>query len=82
MSCYFAILKSIGGLALFQVANGAIDVFRHVFMYFCENKFRPNSFWFVILRSIISMIMFLILGIVLLSISNNDKDKDNNNHNH
>ncbi|APG58319.1 virion membrane protein A9 [BeAn 58058 virus] len=51
MSCYFAILKSIGGLALFQVANGAIDIFRQIFMHFCETKFRPNSFLFVLLRS-------------------------------
>ncbi|WVM36497.1 IMV membrane protein [Sheeppox virus] len=77
MLCYFTILKSIGGLALFQVANGAVDIFRHVFMYFCENNFRPNSFWFVILRSIFTMIMFLILGIVILSISNNENKKEN-----
>ncbi|AAR07456.1 100L [Yaba monkey tumor virus] len=76
MSCYFAILKSIGGLALFQVANSAIDMFRHIFMYFCENKLRPNSFWFVIARSIFSMIMFLVLGVVLISIFNNIDDKD------
>ncbi|PWG67653.1 hypothetical protein DEM28_27400, partial [Enterobacter mori] len=51
-------------------------IFRHVFMYFCENNFRPNSFWFVILRSIFTMIMFLILGIVILSISNNENKKE------
>ncbi|AGU99781.1 m98L [Myxoma virus] len=76
MPCYIAILKSIGGLALFQVANGAIDMFRHMFMYVCENTFRPNSFWFVVIRSIISMVMFLILGVVLLSISSNDEKTD------
>ncbi|QHR82640.1 MV membrane protein [Brazilian porcupinepox virus 1] len=75
MSCYYAIIKSIGGLALFQVANGAIDIFRQIFMYFCENKFRPNSFWFVFFRSVISMVMFLILGIILLSISNNTNNE-------
>nr|WGO62726.1 IMV membrane protein [Wadden Sea poxvirus] len=71
MSCYSTILKSVGSLALFQVANGTIDLFRHVFMYFCEQKLRPNSFWFVITRSIIGMIMYLTLGIILLSISEN-----------
>ncbi|AEN03700.1 essential In early morphogenesis [Yokapox virus] len=68
-SCYITILKSIGGLALFQVANGAIDLFRHFFMYFCENKLRHNSFWFVIIRSIFSMVMYLVLGLILIYIS-------------
>ncbi|QHG62659.1 IMv membrane protein [Cetacean poxvirus 1] len=70
MYCYPAILKSIGGLAFFQVANGAIDLFRHLFMYFCEQKLRPNSFWFVIAKTIIGMLMYLTLGIILLYISN------------
>ncbi|QDJ95042.1 IMV membrane protein [Hypsugopox virus] len=76
MSCYSAVLKSIGGLALFQVANGAIDMFRHIFMYFCEQKLRPTSFWFVIAKSIVSMVMFLILGVVILSISNNSNENE------
>ncbi|SNB54095.1 CPXV141 protein [Cowpox virus] len=79
MSCYTAILKSVGGLALFQVANGAIDLCRHFFMYFCEQKLRPNSFWFVVVRAIASMIMYLVLGIVLLYISEQDDKKKPNN---
>ncbi|AST09521.1 Viral membrane associated early morphogenesis protein [NY_014 poxvirus] len=75
-SCYITILKSIGGLALFQVANGAIDLFRHFFMYFCEHKLRHNSFWFVIIRSIAGMIMYLVLGIILLYISEKKNDND------
>lgn len=82
MSCYTAILKSVGGLALFQVANGAIDLCRHFFMYFCEQKLRPNSFWFVVVRAIASMIMYLVLGIALLYISEqNDKKNTNNDSN-
>nr|WOG35525.1 MV membrane protein [Vaccinia virus]WOG35753.1 MV membrane protein [Vaccinia virus]WOG35981.1 MV membrane protein [Vaccinia virus] len=81
MSCYTAILKSVGGLALFQVANGAIDLCRHFFMYFCEQKLRPNSFWFVVVRAIASMIMYLVLGIVLLYISEQDNKKNTNNAN-
>ncbi|AAB96461.1 10.6k virion membrane protein [Vaccinia virus Ankara] len=79
MSCYTAILKSVGGLALFQVANGAIDLCRHFFMYFCEQKLRPNSFWFVVVRAIASMIMYLVLGIALLYISEQDNKKNTNN---
>ncbi|AQY54901.1 IMV membrane protein [Vaccinia virus] len=79
MSCYTAILKSVGGLALFQVANGAIDLCRHFFMYFCEQKLRPNSFWFVVVRAIASMIMYLVLGIALLYISEQDDKKNTNN---
>lgn len=79
MSCYTAILKSVGGLALFQVANGAIDLCRHFFMYFCEQKLRPNSFWFVVVRAIASMIMYLVLGIELLYISEQDDKKNTNN---
>ncbi|WDP18107.1 IMV membrane protein A9 [Monkeypox virus] len=79
MSCYTAILKSVGGLALFQVANGAIDLCRHFFMYFCEQKLRPNSFWFVVVRAIASMIMYLVLGIALLYISKQDDKKNTNN---
>ncbi|UZC80941.1 V141; CPXV-BR_144 V141 [Cowpox virus] len=81
MSCYTAILKSVGGLALFQVANGAIDLCRHFFMYFCEQKLRPNSFWFVVVRAIASMIMYLVLGIALLYISEQDDKKNTNNAN-
>ncbi|ATB55183.1 CPXV141 protein [Cowpox virus] len=81
MSCYTAILKSVGGLALFQVANGAIDLCRHFFMYFCEQKLRPNSFWFVVVRAIASMIMYLVLGIALLYISEQDDKKNTNNTN-
>ncbi|ADZ30744.1 IMV membrane protein [Cowpox virus] len=81
MSCYIAILKSVGGLALFQVANGAIDLCRHFFMYFCEQKLRPNSFWFVVVRAIASMIMYLVLGIALLYISEQDDKKNTNNSN-
>ncbi|ADZ29463.1 IMV membrane protein [Cowpox virus] len=81
MSCYTAILKSVGGLALFQVANGAIDLCRHFFMYFCEQKLRPNSFWFVVVRAIASMIMYLVLGIALLYISEQDDKKSTNNTN-
>ncbi|AOP31606.1 viral membrane associated protein [Skunkpox virus] len=77
MSCYTAIIKSVGGLALFQVANGAIDLCRHFFMYFCEQKLRPNSFWFVVVRAIASMIMYLVLGITLLYISEQDDKKKN-----
>ncbi|ARA91529.1 A9 [Vaccinia virus] len=79
MSCYTAILKSVGGLALFQVANGAIDLCRHFFMYFCEQKLRPNSFWFVVVRAIASMIMYLVLGIALLYISEQDNKENTNN---
>ncbi|ABH08235.1 HSPV129 [Horsepox virus] len=79
MSCYTAILKSVGGLALFQVANSAIDLCRHFFMYFCEQKLRPNSFWFVVVRAIASMIMYLVLGIALLYISEQDNKKNTNN---
>ncbi|CAA49054.1 A9L [Variola virus] len=79
MSCYTAILKSVGGLALFQDANGAIDLCRHFFMYFCEQKLRPNSFWFVVVRAIASMIMYLVLGIALLYISEQDDKKNTNN---
>ncbi|WDP74940.1 IMV membrane protein A9 [Monkeypox virus] len=79
MSCYTAILKSVGGLALFQVANGAIDLCRHFFMYFCEQKLRPNSFWFVVVRAIASIIMYLVLGIALLYISEQDDKKNTNN---
>ncbi|ADZ24137.1 IMV membrane protein [Cowpox virus] len=81
MSCYTAILKSVGGLALFQVANGAIDLCRHFFMYFCEQKLRPNSFWFVVVRAIASMVMYLVLGIALLYISEQDDKKNTNNAN-
>ncbi|AKJ93757.1 Viral membrane associated early morphogenesis protein [Raccoonpox virus] len=77
MSCYTAIIKSVGGLALFQVANGAIELCRHFFMYFCEQKLRPNSFWFVVVRAIASMIMYLVLGITLLYISEQDDKKKN-----
>ncbi|AOP31817.1 viral membrane associated protein [Volepox virus] len=81
MSCYTAIIKSVGGLALFQVANGAIDLCRHFFMYFCEQKLRPNSFWFVVVRAIASMIMYLVLGVTLLYISEQDDKKKNKNDN-
>ncbi|AWU47143.1 Viral membrane protein [Sea otter poxvirus] len=66
MSCYVTVIKSIGGLALFQVANGAIELTRHLFMYFCEHKLRSNSFGYVMIRIIISMLMYLILGLTLL----------------
>ncbi len=76
-TCYSAILKSIGGLALFQVANGAIDLFRHIFMRFCEYKLRYNSFWFAVARSIVGMLMYLVLGIVLLYVSKEDDIQNN-----
>ncbi|ANS71187.1 viral membrane associated, early morphogenesis protein [Pteropox virus] len=82
MSCYIAVIKSIGGLALFQVANGAIELIRHVFMYFCEHKLRSNSFSYVVIRIVINMLMYLILGIVLLYAFQDDKtDKSNDTDN-
>lgn len=48
-------------------------------MYFCEQKLRPNSFWFVVVRAIASMIMYLVLGIALLYISEQDDKKNTNN---
>ncbi|QED21269.1 IMV membrane protein [Borealpox virus] len=81
MSYYTTILKSVGGLALFQVANSAIDLCRHFFMYFCEQKLRPNSLWFVVIRAVAGMIMYLVIGITLLYISEQDDDKNKNNTN-
>ncbi|ADC53856.1 membrane protein [Pseudocowpox virus] len=64
--CYVTVIKSIGGLALFQVANGAIDLMRHLFMYFCENRLRSNTFAAVMFKTVISMIMYLLLGVALI----------------
>ncbi|CCD83280.1 IMV membrane protein [Squirrelpox virus] len=69
MSCYAAVMKSIGGLALFQVANGVIDITRHVFLYFCEQRLRSNSFAVAIVRSLVSMLMYLVLGLILIHAS-------------
>ncbi|QGN68107.1 viral membrane-associated early morphogenesis protein [Equine molluscum contagiosum-like virus] len=69
MSCYAAILKSIGGLALFQVANGAIELFKHCLMYFCEQRLRANSFAFVVVKIGLSMLLYLLLGLALLYLS-------------
>uniref|UniRef100_A0AAU7E1N8 IMV membrane protein n=1 Tax=Rousettus bat poxvirus TaxID=3141933 RepID=A0AAU7E1N8_9POXV len=70
MSCYVAILKSIGGLALFQVANNAIELIKHLLLYFYEQKIRANSFGFVVIKIGLSMLMYLMLGMALLYVAN------------
>ncbi|AQY16685.1 MC112 [Molluscum contagiosum virus subtype 2] len=69
MSCAAAILKSIGGLALFQVANGAIEMLKHCLMYFYEQRLRANSFAFVVIKIGLSMLLYLVLGLALLYVS-------------
>ncbi|QMV28614.1 MC112L [Molluscum contagiosum virus subtype 1] len=69
MSCAAAILKSIGGLALFQVANGAIELLKHCLMYFYEQRLRANSFAFVVIKIGLSMLLYLVLGLALLYVS-------------
>ncbi|AKC03254.1 late virion membrane protein [Bovine papular stomatitis virus] len=64
--CYVTVIKSIGGLALFQVANGAIDLMRHLFMHFCEHRLRSNTLAAVLFKTVISMIMYLLLGVALI----------------
>ena len=67
MSCAAAILKSIGGLALFQVANGAIEMLKHCLMYFYEQRLRANSFAFVVIKIGLSMLLYLVLGLAPVS---------------
>lgn len=75
MSCYVAILKSIGGLALFQVANHAIELIKHFLLYFYEQKIRANTFGFVVIKIGLSMLMYLMLGMALLYVSNHVSTK-------
>ncbi|ATI21045.1 viral membrane associated early morphogenesis protein [Western grey kangaroopox virus] len=70
MSCYAAVLKSISGLAFFQVANGAIDLVKHCLMYFCERKLRCNSLFFVVIKIVLSMVLYMSLGLSLVYLSN------------
>ncbi|WOC35519.1 late virion membrane protein [Equine parapoxvirus] len=64
--CYVTVIKSIGGLALFQVANGAIDLMRHLFMHFCEHRIRSSSLSAVLFKTVIGMIMYMLLGVALI----------------
>ncbi|AYP74122.1 putative IMV membrane protein [Fowlpox virus] len=65
MSCYKSIISSISTLAFIQVASNVIEIIRHCIMHFCESKIRYNTLGFVIIKLIITMIIFFLVGISL-----------------
>ncbi|UOX38776.1 hypothetical protein [Finch poxvirus] len=65
MTCYRSIISSISTLAFIQVASNVIEIIRHCVMHFCESRIKCNTLGFVIIKLLITMVIFFLVGISL-----------------
>ncbi|AID46911.1 hypothetical protein pepv_185 [Penguinpox virus] len=76
MSCYSYILNSISTLAFLQVANNVIELIRHCIMHFCETRIRCNTLAFVILKILITMVIYFMIGLGLFYLAKNGTEAE------
>ncbi|AUD40280.1 hypothetical protein fgpv_186 [Flamingopox virus FGPVKD09] len=76
MSCYSSVLNTISGLAFLQVANNVIELVRHCIMHFCETRIRRNTLSSVILKILIAMVIYFMIGLGLFYLAKNGTETE------
>ncbi|QGM48879.1 MPPV-255 putative IMV membrane protein [Magpiepox virus 2] len=74
MTCYKSIINSITALAFIQVASNVIEIIRHCIMHFCASKIKYNTLGFIIIKLVITMVIFFLVGVGLYYLSKDDTE--------
>ncbi|ABJ09021.1 IMV membrane protein [Nile crocodilepox virus] len=62
---HIAVLTSVGTLSLFQAANSCLDLFKHCTFYVYDKKLRSNSFGYVMIKIVVNILLYLVLGVAI-----------------